>query len=113
MGSNIFLKLEKSIGEAFPPSQLSCVKSMLTSCEFDRLTSLNGIDHNDLIEIEDFLNANRQIINAWNCCNSEYYKNQSQFKLLPGHKHAILQMKHHISEWKNAKNNMRQKKCKI
>lgn len=87
-------KIEKFVGEKFP----DCLKLLLSKAGYDRLNSLNKIDAARISEIEAHLDYNRDWINELKCCNSEYYKQLSSFRFLPGHKATILDIPDQIQQ---------------
>lgn len=84
-------KVEKIIGDVIP----NCVKTILTSCGYDTMMALKNISVNSATQIEIHINEQRKttdIIQKLDCCNSETYKKQNVFKLLPGHRDFILSL---------------------
>lgn len=79
-------KVEEINREKLP----KCIKEILNSCGYDTFGSLNGISEESLKEIENHINTSRATIEALDCCYSEYYKSQDEFKLLPGHRDLIV-----------------------
>lgn len=85
-------KLESIIGENVP----DCIKRILLACGYDRNTSLFNISHESVLQIEQHINTqSRNVIQQFNCCYSEYYKKQKEFKLLPGHFDFICAFSHY------------------
>lgn len=83
--------VEKIIGERIP----KCVQEILTSCAYTSLLSLKSIseDNESCSTIEEYINEYcGELIHNLNCSHAEIYKNQTQFKLLPGHRGLILLM---------------------
>lgn len=84
-----WLKIEEIIGEPLP----ICIKKIMSSCAYDTFMSLKSITLESCVEIETHINANsRSIIQDLDCCHSDYYKKQDQFKLLPGHRDLITSL---------------------
>lgn len=48
------------------------------------------MNESKIIEIEKFLNENKQFIQKLKCCHSEFYKQMNTFTFLPGHRSTIL-----------------------
>lgn len=75
-------KLETIIGETVP----NCLKKVLTVCGYDTFSSITGIQNESILDIETIVNNNfRATIQSFDCSHSDYYKNQAEFKFLPGH----------------------------
>lgn len=73
-----------------------CLKAILYSCGYDNISNIGLLDENKVIEIEEYISEfGRSTINDLNCCYSQQYQNQSNFKFLPGHRAAILSLPHH------------------
>lgn len=74
-------------GDAMP----KCIKKNLIACGYDTLMSMKNISVESVNEIENEINTNaRHLIQQFDCCYNEFYKKQSTFKLLQGHKDLIL-----------------------
>lgn len=86
--------MENFNGEKFP----ECVKILLEYAAYDKLNSLNRIDAAKITEIEEHLTNHRSWMNNVECCNSEFYKNLTEFHFLPGHKAAILGIPQQIKD---------------
>lgn len=84
-----FKKLEYLIGESLP----DCVKKILCFCGFNTFSSLNKISVQNINEIEEYINkgtSGRDLIQSFDCCYNQTYKDQSQFSFLPGHRAVLL-----------------------
>lgn len=78
-------KLERFNGEKFP----ECVKALMTAAGYDTLLSLLEINEEKVTEIETFITAQPEYVKRLKCCSSEYYKNLSTFRFIPGHRSTI------------------------
>lgn len=74
--------LERIVGESLP----TCVKTFLTICGYDTLTSIQNISEKSIYDIENHLSKCEIMID---CSHAEYYKEQTKFQLLPGHRDLI------------------------
>lgn len=82
-------KIEEIIGEPLP----NCIKQILSDCAYDTFASLKSISIESCVEIEKHINTNsRKTIQLLDCCHSDYYKKQQEFKLIPGHKDLIVSL---------------------
>lgn len=106
MSSQIFSKLEKLNDEKFP----SCVKTILIQSGFNTFASLRQIDEKVLNEIESFVTANRSIINNIDCCGKDQYKNNENFRFLPGHKAIVLNLPKYVTEFEQKNPNKKKSK---
>lgn len=94
-------EVEDIIGECIP----ICIKNILLSCGYDTVLSLENISIVNLKEIESHMNTHcRDVIQKFDCCHGEFYKAQTNFKLLPGHRSLILAVSKHIQKHFNEKN---------
>lgn len=67
-----------------------CVKTLLTECGFSSLLSISQINDSKIVEIEDFVDKNRDIVEKLECCYAETYKSLRKFRFLPAHRLLIL-----------------------
>lgn len=75
-------KMEKVIGETVP----SCLKKLLIVCGYDTFSSITGIQNESILSIEKIVNDNfHSTVQSFDCSHADYYKNQAEFKFLPGH----------------------------
>lgn len=81
-------KVEKLIGESVP----NCVKTFLSVCAYDTLTSIQNISLKSIEDIENHMSTCTEAVQGLDCCHAIAYKTQKQFKLLPGHKDFLLSM---------------------
>lgn len=82
-------KVEEIICDSVP----LCIKLFLNICGFNTFLSLRNITTNTIIEIEDHINKHHKMkIQDLTCCYSEFYQNQLDFKLLPGHRAFLLEI---------------------
>lgn len=95
--------------ETFP----KCLKSILNDAAYDSFSSLAGLDANKMKELEEFVTANKELVNKLKCCNSTYYKGLNDFKFLPGHKTVILSLPGDIKELEAKKSNSKKTKKKF
>lgn len=51
---------------------------------------MRTIDENSLTKVEEHVTNHRNIVNELNCCFSDTYKAQDDFRFIPGHRSAIL-----------------------
>lgn len=72
--------------------------NLLIEAGVDKVLSLRSINEETILQIEQFLTANKQIVNKLNCCYSEWYKQQECFQFLPGHRTIILAIPNQIKE---------------
>lgn len=84
---NSFIEIERSFGEKIPPD----IARILEESGFDTKTSLLNIDANTIIEIEEFVNKNRQIL-----AKTSFDFSQT-FRFKPGHKKFILNLSVRLS----------------
>lgn len=88
--------LEDSSDEKLP----KCLKHLLISSGYDKLSSLGQIDEKSIKEIEQFHTTTKCYVNQLNCCYSEYYKQLESFAFLPGHKVTLLGIPTRIAQIK-------------
>lgn len=81
-------KLEEIIGESVP----NCLKTFLSLCAYDTLASIQNISIESIQDIERHMSTCTDAVQLLDCCHSEIYKNQREFKLLPGHRDFLLSM---------------------
>lgn len=87
--------VDKAIGEKFP----LCLKKILSTSGYDSLPSIQELCENKLNEIEKYISDfGSSVINELNCCHSQEYKNQTQFRLLPGHRTLLSILPRKINE---------------
>lgn len=66
--------------------------------------SVEQLNVENVMEIEKYVNDHlRHIFYNMDCCNSSNYKNQKQFRFLPGHKTLILNLPSQLIKLKAAK----------
>lgn len=82
--------------EPFP----SCLQLLLNETGYNTIASLNCIDETKILEIENYLTANKLIVNKLECCFSAEYKSLDEFHFIPGHKSIILSLRDDIKEMK-------------
>lgn len=85
--SNSFIEIQRSFGEEIPPD----IAHILEESGFDTKTSLLNIDASTIMEIEEFVNKNRQILAKTSFDGSQ------TFRFKPGHKKFILNLSIHFS----------------
>lgn len=72
------------------------MKIILNECGYDNSLSIQSLNENALIDIENFTKNNlRDTIERLNCCHFETYRSliaDNRFRLLPGHRSLILEM---------------------
>lgn len=91
----IWKRIETNYGEELPP----CIIKILEEVGYSTSMSISSIQPADIECIEEFVNGDlRHILNELTCCNSETYKNQNEFRLLPGHRNMILNLKNYLQE---------------
>lgn len=101
----IFSKLEIFNGEKYP----EYIKEMLFGCGYDTIISLRRINENTVATIEEYVASNAYLLISIKK-NSEQYRKQTTFQILPGHKEIIMNIPSQISEMEQSK--CRQKKPK-
>lgn len=95
-------KLEEIITESVP----NCVKLFLSLCGYDTFLSLKNMSLESIEIIENHLSSCSDAIQDLECCHSNYYKTQNEFKLLPGHRDFILSIsKYEFNVFQNALRN--------
>lgn len=86
---SIWSEIEKNIGDKFPP----CVKKILNFSAYDSFSVLKELNEQKILEIEQYISdCGQTILNELNCCHSQKYRNQQQFKFLPGHRAILLSL---------------------
>lgn len=81
--------IESKLNSVIP----QCIKIILQKSGYDSEMSLTALNENNLSEIELHIQKNhREIFTNLDCCHSQTYRNQREFKLLPGHKGFILKI---------------------
>lgn len=84
-----WFKIQHSIKEPLP----ECIKTILSVCGYDTIASLRNIDCESITQIQRQVNLYfRAKIQDLTCCYSDFYKEQSVFELLPGHRDLILSL---------------------
>lgn len=82
-----WFRIQNLIDEQFP----DCIRIILSVCGYDTIASLKYINIDSVLEIQRQMNLYfRGTIQELNCCHSDYYKQQNEFELLPGHRDLIL-----------------------
>lgn len=72
--------IEEKINETIP----KCIKKVLDICGYD--TIIAEIKNDSIANIEKTINDQfASTVQTFDCCYSDYYKSQQQFKFLPGH----------------------------
>lgn len=94
---------KKKYNEKIPP----CIKSLLSDAGYDTLSRLKNIDEEKVKCVEEFLAANKTLVDKLKCCHSSVYKQLEHFQFLPGHKTVIMSLPDEIREME--RNNMRNK----
>lgn len=92
--SSAWAEIEDVICESLP----SCVKIMLSESGYDSLLGINLLNESSMFEVEDFVNANRDITLKLECCFADSYKNLKKFRFLPAHRLLILRLPHYVNE---------------
>lgn len=75
-----------------------CVHKILNYSAYDSLNVLKELNEEKIVEIEKFISDNKDIVNSLECCHSEKYKQQKNFKFLPGHRAILLSVQKKILE---------------
>lgn len=87
-------KIDGIAGEVIP----MCIKKILSSCGYDTLLSLQNISLETVNRIERHINEHFiDIIQEFDCCHQEYYKEQTIFKFLPGHSDFLIALSRKLS----------------
>lgn len=95
MNSKIWNLIETHIGEELP----RCVIKILDTLGYSNSISISAIQPADIISIENYINEEeKSIVDDFDCCNAETYQNQKTFRLLPGHRQLILNLKNHLHD---------------
>lgn len=89
----VWAEIELVMRDTIPP----CVKIILTGCGFSTLLSIDKIDDSKMIEIETFVNENRDIVEKLECCYADVYKSLHTFRFLPAHRLIILRLPIYIA----------------
>lgn len=86
-------KIESILGEPLP----ECVKKLLSLCGYDSFGSLRKIDTESILQIQRQVNTYfRHNIRELSCCHSDFYKIQTDFEFLPGHRDLILALPEYL-----------------
>lgn len=81
--------IEQIIGESIP----MCIKKILLCCGYDTILSLQNISLETINCIEKHVNEHlRNIVQEFNCCHETFYKEQTEFKFLPGHCDLLISL---------------------
>lgn len=83
---NIIVKLERSLQHKIPDD----LKVIIENSGFDSEASILGINKEILLDIEEFVNNNKQILEKTSYSNC--FVNNTVFKLKPGHKSVLLSL---------------------
>lgn len=79
------------------------MKRPLILCGYDSLFSLREINESKIDKIENHITVNHmETIKTFNCCHSNYYKNLTTFRFLPGHASIISALPKYIENYKIA-----------
>lgn len=80
------------------------MKSVLRFAAFDSACSLRGLDENAISIIENYVNqSDKSVINQLSCCNADKYKQQTNFRFLPGHSSILLKFSDQIKQMNESK----------
>lgn len=80
-------KIQHLIEEPLP----ECIQKILWLCGYDTIASLRNINCESITQIQRQVNLYfRPNIHTLTCCYSDFYKEQNEFELLPGHRDIIL-----------------------
>lgn len=92
-----WIGFEKFIGEEIP----QCVKRVLSLCGYDSFFSLSEINEGHIKSMENHITVNyMEEIKSFDCCYSEYYKNQGVFQFLPGHAATVEALPKYVEKYK-------------
>lgn len=109
--NDCFKEIEKKAGE-LP----QCVKTILKSCGYETMLSLELLGVQHVTEIEQHVNTHiPSILRNLNCienCSCKDYKHKTPFSFLPGHRSIILSLPNHIAKLKALKVIQKEKKPK-
>lgn len=88
-----WFKIQDLLNEPLP----ECIKKILSLCAYDTIASLRNINCESITEIQRQVNLHfRPSLQVLNCCHSNYYKQQSEFELLPGHRDFLLSLPRYL-----------------
>lgn len=96
---NNFDHVEKFVGHEIP----KCIKVILLACGYDSLLSLKQITSERIDEMEHYIEKKKEKIiskldDGGDVDIVNEYKNQNQFKFLPGHRSIILDIANDIKD---------------
>lgn len=87
-------KIQNLIKEPIP----ECIKQILSWCAYDTIASVRNINSESLFQIQRQVNSYfLPKIQELTCCYAEFYKQQSKFELLPGHRDFILTLPKYLN----------------
>lgn len=91
----VWLKIEQIVGENIP----MCVKKILLCCGYDTMLSLQNITMETVNHIEKHVNKHfSNIVQEFDCCHGTFYKNQTVFEFLPGHRDMLITLSRALSK---------------
>lgn len=74
-----------------------CIKKFLSFCAFNSFNTLKELNAQKISEIEQCVSEYGQaLLGELDCCHSKTYKNQTTFRLLPGHRALLLDLPNHM-----------------
>lgn len=86
-------ELDKECATFFQKMHLcKCVQNMLIKCGFDNFLSIKELNEMRIIEIQNFLQKNRSLLEDLPKCHGNIYKSQHTFEFLPAHRLSILKI---------------------
>lgn len=92
----LWSEIENIVGETIPP----CIEKILICSGYDTLLSLKHISFDTLTQIENHVNRHLpEIVQKFDCCHESFYKQQTEFKFLPGHCDLILALSRALSNY--------------
>lgn len=91
----LWSNIEEIVGESIP----MCIKKILLCCGYDTILSLQNISVETVNRIEKHVNEHvLNIVQEFDCCHESFYKDQTIFTFLPGHRDLLITLSKVLSK---------------
>lgn len=103
-------QFEEKINDKIPP----CMVNILRENGYNSYISVSEINSECIAEMEEYTKDNlTDLIKDFNCCNGETYRNQTNFRFLPGHRRLLLALAQKANMIKDEKKNKKRPKTPV